>query len=379
VWIDPARLRRNSLPPPVTINGLRLDEQLFREPASIVVPAHTNSVVIAFSAVSLGMPERVRVRYRMEGADKDWIEAGSLRQVSYNDLGPGRYRFHVIAANEDGVWNTKGAVLKLTVEPTFLQSTSFRILCATILGILLWAVYSIRTRQLTARVRERLETRHGERERIARELHDTLLQGFQGLVLRFQSVANRMPPDSELRPSLDQALEQAENVLTEGRNRVSDLRASEENSDLAGDIAQATKDLGVEAEIPITVTVEGLVRPLEPIVREELLRISEEAVRNAIRHASPSKIEVGLVYARQLRLGIRDDGSGLPQDVALAGQRQGHFGLVGMRERAERAGGRLELSTSPGAGTEIRVTVSGRLAYLKARQRRQTTFKISRT
>ncbi|QYE33296.1 hypothetical protein KZX46_00355 (plasmid) [Polymorphobacter sp. PAMC 29334] len=380
-WVDPVKLKRDPRPspPPVSINAVTLGNKIFRDPSRATVTPVMTKVIIAFSAISLGNPDAVHVRYKLEGADKEWNEAGSLRQVSYNDLRPGHYQFHVIAADEDGVWNKSGAVLDLTVEPTFFQSPLFMSLCAIVAAVLLWAAYTVRARQLTARVREHLETRHAERERIARELHDTLLQGFQGLVLRFQSVANRMAPNSDLRPPLELALQQAENVLTEGRNRVSNLRASEVNADLASDIATLIAGLGADPLIPLTVTVEGRVRPLEPIVREEMLRISEEAVRNALSHANPSKIEVGLIYSRELRLGIRDDGSGLPNDVASAGQRPGHFGLIGMRERAERAGGKLAISSSPALGTEIRVTVPGRLAYTRGRTVRRKPFLIPRT
>lgn len=367
VWIDPDWIRRNPVPPPVTITSISLDGTPYREPRDVRIPPHVSNVVITFSAVSLGDPDRVHVHYKLEGTNENWNEAGSLRQISYNDLRPGHYRFHVIAANKDGVWNRSGAVITLTVEPTFFQSAMFKLLCAAATLAALWAAYTIRTRQLTARVRERLETRHAERERIARELHDTLLQGFQGLVLRFQSVANRMPSGSELRPPLEHALEQAEEVLTEGRDRVSNLRALEGNVDLAADLTDVIAQVGSDAPLPITVTVEGHARPLEPAVREELLRIGEEAIRNALRHANASKVEIGLVYARHLRLGILDDGAGFPDEVATAGRRPGHFGLVGMTERAQRIGGRLEIATSQGGGTRIQVTVPGRLAYPRGR------------
>ena len=364
VRVDPAHLPRNRLPPPVALSRLSIDGAIHRDPTSFVVPPGASKIAIEFSALSLGIPERVQVRYRLEGVDNGWIDPGAVRRASYANLSPGRYRFRVIAANEDGVWNTKGAALDLTIRPTFFQSTAFLALCILAGLLLLWAAYSIRTRQLTARVRGRFEAQLAERERIARELHDTLLQGFQGLVLRFQSVANRMQPDSALKGSIDEALEHAENVLTEGRNRVSDLRIAGNDEDLAGAIVEAVEKSNLGAALPVSVATEGRVRPLVAMVREELLRIAGEAIRNAVQHSGAARIEVALLYGRQVQLSVRDNGRGLPDDVSAAGSRPGHFGLVGMRERAESVGGKCTIVSLPGQGTEVYVTVPGRLAYL---------------
>ncbi|WP_260600359.1 two-component regulator propeller domain-containing protein [Sphingomonas endolithica] len=369
VRIDPAHLPRNRLPPPVAISILRVDGVIRRDPTSFVVQPGASKIAIDFSALSLGIPERVQVRYQLDGIDDGWIDPGAVRRASYANLSPGRYRFRVIAANEDGVWNTKGAALDLTIRPTFFQSTAFLALCIVAGLLLLWLAYSVRMRQLTARVRGRFEAQLAERERIARELHDTLLQGFQGLVLRFQSVANRMPPGSSLKGAIDEALEHAEDVLTEGRNRVNDLRIASSDEDLAGAIVEEVEKLGLHPALPVSVTTEGQVRPLVVVVREELLRIAGEAIRNAVQHSGASRIEVLLLYGRRVQLSVRDDGRGLPNDVADAGSRPGHFGLVGMRERAERVGGEITIVSLPGQGTEVYVTVPGRLAYLAGRTR----------
>ncbi|TPG52626.1 sensor histidine kinase [Sphingomonas glacialis] len=374
VFVDPAHLVRNTLPPPVSINRLVTPRNSYTDPVYVDLPQGTSKVEIGYAALSLTMPERVRVRYRLEGVDDDWVDPGSRREASYSNLAPGRYRFHVIAANNDGVWNRSGATVGFSIAPTFLQSGWFTLLCTMAGALLLWALYSVRTRQLTARVRDRLGAQLAERERIARELHDTLLQGFQGLVLRFQAIANRLPPDSAMRPPMDEALNHAEAVLTEGRNRVSDLRFAEDGPDLAGAIVAIAGDLGSGSAASITVTAEGRARELDAMVREELLRIAEEAIRNAIQHSKASRIEVTIVYGRQLQLGVRDDGKGLPDDVAAAGQRPRHFGLTGMRERARHAGGLLTIASRPQLGVEVSVAVPGRLAYapgqsLNARKR----------
>lgn len=363
VWIDPARLPFNRLPPPLVISAVHIDGRTYHDPVQVEVRPDINRVTIDFSALSLGIPQRVQIRYQLDGADAGWVEAGRVRNATYTNLRPGRYRFHVIAANEDGVWNREGTALSLTILPTFFESNVFVGLCVVGGLLILWLAYLARTRQLTARVRERLEVQLDERERIARELHDTLLQGFQGLVLRFQSVANRMAPGSALRDSIDEALDHAEAVITDGRNRVSNLRVGEGNGDLAEAIAEAAAPLGADQASIISVTVEGQVRSLIPNVHEELLRIAQEAIRNAVQHADAAQIQVALQYGRDLQLSIRDNGVGLPPDIVAAVSRPGHFGLIGMRERAERIGGKFTIASRPGDGTEVYVTVPGRLAY----------------
>lgn len=371
VWIDPARLPYNPLPPPVVISALHVDGRTYRDPQQFAVRSGAERIAIDFSALSLGIPQRVKILYRLEGADAAWVESGRYRSAAYSNLRPGHYRFRVIAANEDGVWNRKGALLRLTIRPTFFQSQLFMGLCVAAALLALWLAYSLRARQLTARVRERLEAKLSERERIARELHDTLLQGFQGLVLRFQSVANRMSHDSTLRASIDEALDRAEAVLTEGRDRVSDLRFAENDADLASAIANVVAKLDVDPGLSISVTEEGQVRPLIGLVHEELLRIAEEALRNVLQHSAATKVEVTLLYGREVQLSVRDNGRGLSNEITEARSSPGHFGLVGMRERAERAGGKFTIVSLPGKGTEVHVTVPARLANLIVRGRAQ--------
>jgi hypothetical protein len=194
-WIDPARIARNALPPPVSIRALTVNGQVRRDPRDLTLPKGASKLQIDYTALSLSIPERVRFRYRLDGVDKDWVEAGGRRQAFYTNLKPGRYRFQVVAANNDGVWNDKGAVLAFEIPPTFVQTSLFRTLCVLALIGLLWGLYALRLRQVSDRIHGRLQDRMAERERIARELHDTLLQGIQGLMLRLQSVADQIPAD----------------------------------------------------------------------------------------------------------------------------------------------------------------------------------------
>lgn len=363
-WVDPARMSRNELPPTVVIRAFEADGTAYRDPRrAIALRPGAGSVAINYTALSLSMPERVRFRYRLRG-DAPWVDAGNRREAFFTNLGPGTYRFEVIAANDDGVWNEEGAHLEFTIPPTFLQSVWFKFLLAAVLAGLLWFAYAWRLRQETARLHSRFEIRIAERERIARELHDTLLQGFQGLLLRFQSLANGIPNGSDLRRSLDEAIDRAEAVLVDGRERVRDLRHSTASADLVSALTDLASSV-IEGDTPrFSVLREGTPRVLNPIASEEMLRIAEEALRNAVRHARATTIEALLTYRRGgVQLVLRDNGSGIDADVLARGGRSGHFGLVGMRERAERIGGRLTVTSKTGAGAEISLFVPAKAAY----------------
>lgn len=363
VWVDPSNLHRNPSPPPVAIRGITADGVSYSPSSGVTLPKGSRTVEIAYSGLSLSIPQRVKYKYRLVEASTDWIEAGSRREVSFTDLDPGTYTFQVIAANNDGIWSTEGQTLAFSIEPTFLQSIWFKFICAFLLGLCIWLAYAFRVRQLTEELQRRFEVRTAERERIARELHDTLLQGVQGLMLRFQSVANRIPAADPMRTFVDDALDRAEEVVIEGRRRVRDLR-SDANGDFPDILVSSASEV-VGADGPqVQYTVEGRPRTLHPIVQEEALRVANEAIRNAVIHADARTIHLLLTYGyRSLRLSIRDDGAGMPVSVLVHGARAGHYGLVGMRERAHRIGGRLEVASRERAGTEVTLTVPSRAAY----------------
>lgn len=369
-WIDPARLVRNPLPPPVTIRSLSTRTAIYRDPSRIELQAGVSSVAIRYTALSLSIPERVAFRYRLEGLDREWTNAGSQRDVQFSNLGPGTYRFHVIAANNDGVWNEEGATLTFTIPPTFVQSIWFKFIVAFAFCAIAALAYALRVRQVTAQLQNRFNIRVAERERIARELHDTLLQGFHGLLLRFQSIANRVPAGEDLRLSLDEALDRADAVLIEGRARVRDLRAKTMEGDLAKAIVEDAHK-AIEGDTPsVILTVEGSPRTLHALVSEEVTRIAEEAIRNVAQHAEAKAIEAILSYGgAELRLTIRDDGVGMSPSIVTTGEKAGHYGLIGMRERAQRIGGRLEVNSREGAGTEIALSIPARAAYKDQRAR----------
>jgi len=366
VWIDPNNLYHNPLPPPVVIRTLIANDNTYESPSMLSLDAGISKAEIEYTALSLSMPDRLRFRYKLDGVDDDWVDAGNRRQAFYTRLTPGQYRFRVLAANNDGVWNNQGATLTFSVPPTFLQSRLFQALCAGAVIVLLWIAYQARLKQISARLKSQLEARLLERERIARELHDTLLQGFQGLMLRFQSVADTIPADQPARNLIEEVMTRADEVLAEGRDRVCDLRSGEASDDLPQALREVAKNAASGDPVNFQVIIEGTPCTLHPVVCDELIRLSSEAILNAFHHARAKNIEVNLTYHRtRLQMSIRDDGIGMDQKVVELGGRRGHFGLAGMRERAKRIKAEFTLSSRARMGTEIEISVPAALAYAK--------------
>lgn len=369
--LDPRRLTRNALPPPVVVRSIKANGKSVAPAPQLRLSAGTRSLEIDFTALSLGVPRRVAFRYRLDGVDADWTDPGARRQAIYTGLRPGSYRFQVIASNDDGVWNRTGAVVEIVIPPTFVESCWFVLLCVLAALALGWMLYSLRIRRLNRRFDALLYERLDERERIARDLHDTLLQGLQGLMLRFQAIVNRLPADSDLRSSADQALDRAEAVIVEGRDKVRDLRSEASGPPLEQRIGDGIASLAQDEARRTTLMVEGSPRPLAGRVVSEATAIAEEALRNAHRHAAAEHVEMVVTYGlAALTLVVRDDGRGIDPELAAARRGEGHFGLVGMDERAARAGGTLKVSTRRGRGTEIVLSIPALAAYGRQRGHR---------
>jgi signal transduction histidine kinase/ligand-binding sensor domain-containing protein len=370
VSIDPKAIQRNPLPPPVAIRALSVDGRDHRlEGGPLSLPAGARNLQIGYTALSLAIPERVRFRYRLEGYEQEWQEAGTRRVAYYNDPGPGHYVFRVLAANNDGVWNETGASIAFSIAPRYYQTPWFALLCIALIAGLLWVAYLMRLRRVSRQIHDRLQERHRERERIARELHDTLLQSVQGLILRFHAVAGSLGASAPGRDALESVLERADDVLVEARDRVLDLRATHHAGGLSDVFVRMAADLASDADVSCRVTMEGLAVPLDPIVQDELVQIGREALVNAFRHAHAGHIEVVIEQATDgVRVRFIDDGRGIEPDVLARGGRHGHWGLAGMRERAERLGATLDVASRPGEGTCIDVRVPAALAY-RARSR----------
>ena len=369
-WIDPRRLSLNRLEPPVVIRSVSSGGVTYPATDGLTLPKGAANLEIDYTALSLPIPKRVRFLYRLDGVDRGWVDPGARRQAFYTNLAPGRYRFQVIAANNDGIWNQRGAALTFTVPPTFFQSRLFLLLCALAAALVFWSLYALRVRQLAAGLRAQLEARLAERERIARELHDTLLQSVQGLIWRFQSIAERISPEHSAHGQMLQALDRADQVMVEGRDRVQELRLGDDQTTLPETLTGVADRLLADSGVEARVTVVGSPCPLHPAVADEVIRIGEEAIFNVVRHARASRIEIGVGYGeREFTLRISDDGVGMDDGVLAAGGRDRHFGLMGMRERAAKIGAAFALASRPGAGTEVRVAVPAALAYKAARRR----------
>ena len=367
--VDPRHLAVNKLAPAVHIEQVTAGHKVRWQNLSGVtatklsLPALTGDLEIDYTALSFVAPEKIRFKYRLEGMDPEWQDAGNRRQAFYTNLPPGGYRFRVIACNDSGVWNEAGDTLEFSVAPAYYQTAWFGALCVASLLLLLWGLYRYRLHQVARQFNLRMEERVHERTRIARELHDTLLQSFQGLMLGFQIVENKMPP-GEAKDMLEKALERADQAIAEGRDAVHDLRSS---TTVTNDLADAVKALGDQMAsddgASFYLVVEGAPRHLHPILRDEIYRIAREAVRNAFHHAQASRIEVEISYGDKLfGLRIRDDGRGMPPEIVDEG-RAGHYGLPGMRERAREIGGQLHVWSGKGTGTEILLSIPGSVAY----------------
>lgn len=325
----------------------------------------TTALQIDYTALALAMPERVAFRYRLDGVDKQWQQVGTRRTAYYNNLGPGSYRFQVEATNYAGVWAEQPTTLDFSIAPTIPQSWWFKTLCGLALLAACWWLYRRRMQNFAAQAVARLEERTQERERIARELHDTLLQSVQAMVLHVHAATLKLPAPDPARVMIEQALLQADDVMAEGRERVRDLRDNEpEQQDFEAAIRAAGERLGAVGMAPLQVQAEGEVRMLHPVIYQEVLSIVSEAIANAYRHANASQIGVRLRYrAAELRITITDDGDGIPADVMAAGGRSNHWGICGMRERAARIKAKLALHSEVGVGTTWRLTLPGVLAY----------------
>lgn len=362
-WLDPARLPTNPVPPGVVITTLASGGNTIKDPAVARLEPGASDITIGFAALSLAMPERVSVRYRLEGHDRTWIDPGSRRQAFYTNLEPGDYRFQVIAANEDGVWNRAGDTLTLSIPPTFVQSWPFKLLCGLLVLALAWIAYAIRLRAVANRIRIRMAERIGERERIARELHDTLLQSAQSLTLRFQLAADALPPEIPVRPVLEQAIDHADQVIAEGRDRVRDLRPIARQAGIEQVIRGVVQRQAFPADVDVQIAVDGAPRTLDSLVLDELARIASEAIFNIWRHAGARHVQVDIEFHTTFTLRIADDGRGIEPEILRAGGRQDHFGLSGMRERALKLGGHVVIRRLSKGGSEVIVTIPGTIAY----------------
>ena len=359
--IEPDRLGGNTLAPPVHIEQLVADRNAYPVQAGLRLPPLTRDLQIDYTALSMVIPRKVQFRYRLDGHDTEWQAAGTRRQAFYTDLPPGDYRFHVTASNNDGVWNETGTSLAFSVTPTFYQTRWFAALCLLIAAALLWLIYAARVRQLTLREQARFEERLAERTRLARELHDTLLQTIQGSKLVAEHALDAPSDSARLRRAMEQLSAWLGQAVKEGREALRALRGPAEGlDDLAAALKRAAESTQIDGSMQIACATVGQPRELHPIVADEVYRIGYEAIRNACMHSGASKLDIEVAYNGDFTLRVSDNGKGIADEVSARGK-EGHFGLRGMRERAAHIGAGLTVRKPPvGSGTHVELVVPER-------------------
>jgi two-component sensor histidine kinase len=365
--VDPAHLSQNLLTPPVRIEDIIGDRKSYAPTDNLRLPPITRDLEIDYTALSFVAPQKVRFRYKLEGHDVNWQEPGTRRQAFYNDLRPRHYRFRVTACNNDGIWNEAGAALDFSVMPTWYQTLSFQVICIAGALMLVWAIYLFRCRQIARVIGARYDERLAERTRIARDLHDTLLQTIQGSRLVVNDALNKRSDETKMRGALEQLSLWLEQATQEGRAAMNSLRSSTVlRNDLAEALQRAAESGPAAGSLDVTLSVVGNPREMHPTARDEIYRIGYEAIRNAQVHSEGSRLEVEVRYDLDLVLRVRDNGKGIDPGVSKHG-REGHFGVQGMQERAERIGGKLTIIGSPKFGTEVYLAVPGAISFLKTR------------
>ncbi|MEG9433581.1 sensor histidine kinase [Terriglobus sp. ADX1] len=364
-FIDPKFALPNQTIPPVHIQQIVADRRTLPWSDFFKLPAHTREVEIDYASLSLASPQKVRFRYRLSGVDMDWQDVGNRHQAFYMNLRPGHYRFQVVGSNNDGVWNAVGDKIEFAIAPAYYQTIWFRILLLLVFAGALWSLYVLRVRIMAAKLESRLLERFSERDRIARELHDTLLQGFQAVVWSFQSSVNKMPPDDPRRKPLGGAIEKAEGVLAIGRDRVRGIRSkSAQQLPLANEVVHFAEELGQSSAKSVVVTIEGEPRSMNELVHDEVIAIIKEALTNSAKHGEAEQISCQIKFEKtRLVVICGDDGVGIPGSALSGKGKDGHFGLLGMRERAGLIGAALEFKKNEPRGTVVRLSIRAKVAY----------------
>jgi len=369
--VDWRKQRIDSPPAIAHKDGISSDGNPVPLTSATRIAASPRRVVIDYTGLNLSAPDRVRFQYRLDGFDRAWTESTAERQAIYTNLPPGPYRFAVRASNDDGLWNGPEAAIAFRIDPALWQTWWFQLLCALTALHLALLLYRSRMKQITRQLNARFNERLAERTRIAHELHDTLLQGFLSASMQLHIATGNVPENSIAKPQLNHILELMARVSKEGRNALRGLRSSAtELPSLETALSSIPGELSIPQETKYRMVVDGKARPLHPVIHDEIYSIGREALVNAVRHSKASSIEVELEYrAAKFLMVVRDDGCGIDADVLKAGK-DGHWGLPGMRERAEEIGAELRLFSRPGAGTEVALAVPGTIAY--QRQSRKT-------
>jgi signal transduction histidine kinase/ligand-binding sensor domain-containing protein len=366
IWsIDTAHIPTNPVAPIVSVEDVVCNGVRYPPGSDLIFEPGSRNFQIDYTAASLTQPERVRFRYRLLKADETWQEAGQRRQAYYTFLSPGHYEFQVIAANEDGVWSNTNEALGFTIKPALYQRLGFKIAVGVFAFVVLIVLFFFRLEQLQRRYRRGVEARQAEREQIARDLHDTLLQGVQAMLFRVQIWGDDSDIPQARRSEMAAVAHQTKAMVVEGRERILMMRRTDA---LSADFAESLASLGGDASIgtapAFELNIKGQPRTLTMAVEEQLLDVAREAVRNACQHSGSSRVVLDLEYRRRsLMMTITDDGRGFDPEKPPQGAATKHFGLVGMRERARQVGAELRIHSTSHSGTRVEMVVPAAAAY----------------
>jgi signal transduction histidine kinase/ligand-binding sensor domain-containing protein len=372
--LEPSQLRRTDRKPAVFIESVVVGKTLKSPGAELVLPAGTHHVELHFDSIELASPEAVRMQYRLDDVDREWLDADSSVTAIYGGLPGGTHTFHVRASNSDGVWDPVGIAYNVTQKPYFYETLLFRLGVIASLALLLAVAHQRRLRRITTQMDARLDERVAERTRLARDLHDTMLQTIQASELVAAVAVEHADDPVRTRATLKRLSDWLAQARQEARASLLALRVS---STLTNDLAEALELVGAQSSaaypIQFSLLVEGNVKQMHPIVRDEIYLIGSEAIRNACTHSGGTRVEVALSYAQNLGLRVRDNGKGMDPNIASKGKPE-HYGLTGMQERAARISGKLTVSSSASAGTEVELVVPARIIFRDQRSLKRETI-----
>jgi signal transduction histidine kinase/ligand-binding sensor domain-containing protein len=363
-WLDPTKASTNKVVPVAVIRSMKVANRVFRPEAQVNLPAGSRAFEIDYTALGLTDPTGAHFRYQLVGVDSDWQDAGTRRQAFYTNVGPGTYRFRVSASSEDGAWSPSDASINVSIDTYFYQTKWFPVLCFCLALVVLWLAYMYRLNQITRRLHQRLGERHAERNRIARELHDTYLQSVQALVLKVHTASSELP-EGGTKDKIVRALNLADDLLVEGRKRVYALRSAAKDAvDLAAAFDAIAQGYDGDERPAFKLTSTGSARSTDPLVIDELYASGREAIINAFSHSCADLVRVDLEYSKKgIRVQVSDNGNGIDPQIIVRGGLRGHWGLRGIRERMERIGGQCRFISDSKIGTTVILFVGASRAY----------------
>jgi len=387
--IDPRHIPFNKLPPPVHIGQIIADGTTYDAAGGLRLPPRVRNLEIDYTALSLVEPEKVHFRFKLEGQDKDWREVVNRPRAEYSNLPPGKYRFHVIASNNSGVWNEQGATLDFAIAPAYFQTNWFRALCAVAFLAIFWTIYQLRVRALERRqallernqallVRNQellerhqseiralneqlIQAQEAERMRIAGELHDGVLQQITSVTLRLAKVRSQVPPDSETNATVSGLQQKLIKIGTDIRHLSHELHPPLlQDAGLSTALSAYCEEFSKVRGLPVSCEMDESVQELSPGAALCIYRIVQEALGNAAKYSEAKKVEVRLTRADgRVCLSVSDDGVGCAPSVV---GKLGGLGLINMRERVLQLNGTFEFDSAPGRGATVRVSVPFRPA-----------------